>query len=78
MKIQIAGPGCQKCQTTEKTVRNAVAELDLVADITHVTDYKEMAQMGVRITPSVVIDGKIVLSGRVPTLDEAKELLQKP
>ena len=75
MKVQIAGPGCPKCQTTENTVRNALAELNLDADFSHVTDYKEMAQLGVRLTPAVVIDGKIALSGRVPTPDEAKELL---
>lgn len=76
MKVQIAGPGCPKCQTTEKTVRNALAELNMDADLSHVTDYKEMAQLGVRLTPAIVIDGKIALSGRVPTPDEAKKLLE--
>lgn len=77
MKIQIAGPGCPKCQTTEKTVINALAELEKDAEVTHVTDYNEMAQLGVLMTPAVVIDGKIVLSGRVPSLSETKDLLLK-
>ncbi len=76
MKVQIAGPGCPKCQTTEKNVINALAELNKDAEVTHVTDYKEMAQLGVRLTPAIVIDGKIVLSGRVPSPSETKELLQ--
>ena len=76
MKVQIAGPGCPKCQTTEDTVKNALADLNLDADLSHVTDYKDMAHLGVRLTPAVVIDGKIALSGRVPTLDEAKKLLE--
>lgn len=76
MKVQIAGPGCPKCQTTEKTVRDALAELNKEADISHVTDFKEIAQLGVRITPAVIIDGKVVLSGRVPSTAEAKDLFQ--
>ncbi|MBP3193315.1 thioredoxin family protein [Natronogracilivirga saccharolytica] len=76
MKVQIAGPGCPKCQTTEKTVKEALAELNRDAEVIHVTDYQEMARLGVRITPAVVIDGKIALAGRVPSLEEAKDLLQ--
>ncbi len=77
MKVQIAGPGCPRCQSTETAVREALAELNLDAEISKVTDYKDMAQLGVRLTPAVVIDGKIALSGRVPTTSEARELLQK-
>ncbi|MBU1299057.1 MAG: TM0996/MTH895 family glutaredoxin-like protein [Bacteroidetes bacterium] len=75
MKIQIAGPGCQRCQTTERNVFNACAELDLAADISHVYDVKEFAKLGVKITPAVIIDGKIVISGKVPTIEELKKLL---
>ena len=77
MKVQIAGPGCPRCQSTEAAVKEALAELNLDAEISKVTDYKDMAQLGVRLTPAVVIDGKIALSGRVPTTSEAKDLLQK-
>lgn len=75
MKIQIAGPGCQRCQTTERNVFNACAELDLAADISHVYDVNEYAKIGVKITPAVIIDGKIVISGKVPTIEELKKLL---
>jgi len=75
MKIQIAGPGCPRCQATEKNVINACAELNLAADISHIYDVKEFATLGVRMTPAVLIDGKIVVSGRVPTVAELKELL---
>ncbi len=74
MKIQIAGPGCYNCQLTEKNVFNACAELDLAAEISHVSDYASIAELGVR-TPAVVVDGKVVVSGKVPTIGELKTLL---
>jgi small redox-active disulfide protein 2 len=76
MKVQVAGPGCARCESTEKVVKDALASLSKEAEVTKVTDYKDMARLGVRLTPAIVVDGQIVLSGRVPTLDEAKELLK--
>ena len=76
MKIQVAGPGCGRCQTTEKNVRDAVQALSLLADVTHVTDVREYARLGVRLTPAVIVDGKIVCSGKVPTVEEVKSLLK--
>jgi len=52
MKIQIAGPGCPSCQTTERNVVNACAELDLAADISHVTNIAEILELGVMRTPA--------------------------
>jgi small redox-active disulfide protein 2 len=75
MKIQIAGPGCPRCQATEKNVINACSELELPPDICHVYDVEEYAKLGVRITPAVIIDGKIAISGKVPTVEELKKLL---
>jgi small redox-active disulfide protein 2 len=75
MKIQIAGPGCPNCKTTEQRVFNACAELSVDADISHVSDYNEMAKLGVLRTPAVVIDGRIVVMGRVPSVVELKKLI---
>jgi small redox-active disulfide protein 2 len=77
MKIQIAGPGCPNCQTTERNVVNACAELDLAADISHVTNIAEILDLGVMRTPAVVVDDEIVISGRVPTIAELKAALAK-
>lgn len=74
MKIQVAGPGCPRCQTTEQNVINACAELGLAADISHVHDVKEYARLGVRVTPAVIVDGRVVFSGKVPTVEELKKL----
>jgi small redox-active disulfide protein 2 len=77
MKIQIAGPGCPRCQTTEKNVINACAQLDLAADISHIYDVKEFVKLGVMSTPAVIVDGKIVMSGRIPTVGELKAILSE-
>jgi len=77
MKIQIAGPGCPRCRTTEKNVINACEQLDLAADISHIYDVKEFVKLGVMSTPAVIVDGKIVLSGRVPTVGELTTILSE-
>jgi small redox-active disulfide protein 2 len=65
--IEVLGPGCQKCQYTEKVVRDVVDAAGITADIRHVTDYVEIASRGVMSTPAVAVDGVVVLAGRVPT-----------
>jgi len=75
VKIQIAGPGCPRCESTTKNVFNACAELDIAADISHVYDIREYPKMGVRITPAVLINGEIVVSGKVPTVKELKKII---
>jgi len=75
MKIQVAGPGCARCNATEKIVQEVCSELNLPADIEHVYDVKEYAKLGVRLTPAIVVDGKVIFSGKVPTSEELKQLL---
>ena len=75
MKIQIAGPGCPNCKNTEHNVVNACAELDLAADISHVTNIAEIVELGVMRTPGVVVDGRVVVSGHVPSVAELKQIL---
>ncbi len=76
MKIQVVGPGCPRCEATKKNVFNACAELDLAADIEYVRNISEFAKLGVMMTPAVVVDGKVVVSGKVPTVAELKQLLR--
>lgn len=78
MKIQIAGPGCPRCNQAEKNVVAACDELNLTADISHIRDPKEMAKLGVMMTPAVIVDGKIISSGKIPTVEELKKLLAEP
>jgi len=75
MNIQILGTGCPKCKTLEKAVREIVAESKLDATVTKVDDIMEILKFNVMTTPALVIDGKVVLKGRVPSMAELKEIL---
>lgn len=65
--IEVLGPGCNNCRRLEANVRDAVARAGIEADIRHVTDYAEIACRGVMSTPGLVIDGRVVSTGTIPT-----------
>lgn len=73
--IEVLGPGCQKCQYVEKVVREVVDASGIQAEVRHVTDYAEIASRGVLSTPGLVIDGVVVLAGRVPTREQVESWL---
>ena len=66
MDIKILGPGCPKCNQTEKVVREAVKEAGVDAQIEKVTDTMEIAGYGVFGTPAVVVDGEVKSVGKIP------------
>lgn len=70
MKILVMGPGCPKCEQTAQTVREAVAEAGVQAEIEKVKDFKEIAKHGVFSTPAVVIDGQVKVTGKAPSKKE--------
>ena len=72
MEIKVLGPGCPKCETTEKLVNEVVAEAGVEAQIEKVSDIIEIAKHGVFMTPSVVIDGEVKCVGKVPKREEIK------
>jgi small redox-active disulfide protein 2 len=65
--IEVLGPGCNNCTKLEANAREAVARSGIEAEIRHVTDYAEIASRGVMNTPGLVIDGKVVSTGKIPT-----------
>ncbi len=75
MNIKVLGPGCKKCHETEKLVREVVAEAGSDAVVEYVTDIAELAKMGIFITPAVIGNGKIKLTGKVPTKTEVRSWL---
>ncbi len=75
MDIKILGSGCPNCKKLEERTRQAVKELEVEATIEKVTDYKDIVSFGVMSTPALVVDGKVKLSGRVPTKEEIKKYL---
>jgi small redox-active disulfide protein 2 len=72
MEIKVLGPGCPKCQQTEKIVKEVVSEADVDAEIGHVTDTMEIAGYGVFGTPAVVVDGEVKSVGKIPKKEEVK------
>ncbi len=74
MKIEVVGPGCGRCLATEKNVKEAVQQLGLAAEIAKVTNVTEFAKKGVTFTPAVIVDGKVKVSGKIPTVEELKQI----
>ena len=73
--IQILGTGCPKCKKLEENTRLAVQQIGLECEVLKVADINAIMHMGVMMTPALVIDGKVVLSGKVPSVEELKQLL---
>lgn len=77
MKIEILGTGCAKCISLEKVVKEAVAKSGKFAQIQKVDDIVKIMEYGVMSTPGLVIDGKVVSSGKLLSVDEVLALIQK-
>jgi len=75
MKIQILGSGCAKCRALAEVSEQAARDMGLTYELEKITDVKRFADFGVMFTPALVVDGTVKVSGKVPSLDEAKELL---
>lgn len=75
MEIKVLGPGCSNCQTLHNRAEEAVKTAGIAATVTKVTEYDEMLSYGILQTPGLVIDGKLVLSGRVPSVGELVTLI---
>ncbi|MCQ5337530.1 MAG: thioredoxin family protein [Candidatus Methanomethylicia archaeon] len=76
IKVFGSDPPCARCRATEKIVREVVKELNLNVDVKHISVFSEEAdKYGITTTPAVVINDKIVFSGRVPTKEEIKDII---
>lgn len=75
MIVKILGPGCRNCHSLEERTREALAQLGLQAQIEAVTDYAEIAGYGVMKTPGLVVDEEVVVSGKVPSVEDLTKLL---
>ena len=77
MEIKVLGPGCAKCQETEKLVKETVAETGVEADVEKVTDIMKIAGYGVVVTPAVMVDGEIKSVGKIPSKEDIKSWIGK-
>ncbi len=75
MKIEVLGPGCPKCMSMEQNVKKALSELAVQAEVEKVTDIQKIIEKGILTTPALVIDGKVVLQGKNPTIPQLKSLI---
>ena len=76
-KVEVLGMGCPKCQATLKNVEKTIETLGMDAEVIKVEDLEEIAAHGVMITPALMVDGEIVILGRIPTVGEIEQLLQR-
>jgi small redox-active disulfide protein 2 len=75
MKLQILGTGCAKCNALTQATEQAAQTLGLQYELEKVTDLNQMMSFGVMMTPALVVDGKVKVSGKVPSVDDIKKLL---
>jgi len=76
MKIEVLGTGCAKCNQLEKDVYNALAELDIAAEVTKVKNISKIMAYKVMVTPALVIDGEVKIAGRLPRKEELHKYIK--
>lgn len=76
MKIQILGTGCPKCSQLYQNAQQAVIESGVDAEVVKVTDLNAIMAFGVMVTPALAIDGIVKSSGKVPSADDIKQMIQ--
>lgn len=79
MKIEVLGSGCPRCHTLEERAKEAVKQLGIEAEVEHITDLQHsigrMQAVRAMTTPALVVDGKLVLQGKVPSVPELVQTL---
>ena len=75
MKLQILGTGCAKCNALTQATEQAAQTLGVPYELEKVTDLNRIMSFGVMMTPALVVDGKVKVSGKVPSVDDLKKLL---
>lgn len=77
INVKVLGSGCANCRTLEARTTEALGRLGVSAVIEKVTDYQEIASYGVVSTPALVVDEKVVVTGRVPSVSELEAMLHR-
>jgi small redox-active disulfide protein 2 len=74
-KLQILGTGCPKCQKLAEVAEQAAKSLGIDYEIEKVTDISKIMSFGVMMTPALAVDGEVKVAGRVPSVEELKEMI---
>ena len=75
VKIKILGTGCAKCKKLAEQTELAAKAMGIEYSLEKITDIQEIINFGVMSTPALVVDGKVLLTGKLPTVEELKKLL---
>ncbi len=74
-ELLVLGPGCARCEMLADRVKEAAEELGIECEIIKFTDVNAIAGFGVMTTPALIVDGKLMFQGRVPSVEELKNML---
>ncbi len=77
MDIKVIGTGCEKCTNLYENVKKACQELGIEAEITKVEDLVEIVKLGVMAAPSLMVDGKLLINGRVMKYEKVRDIIAK-
>lgn len=77
IEIKVLGPGCFNCKKLEELTRSALESLAIEAKVEKVSNYQQIMDLGVMRTPGLVINGKVVSSGRIPSVEEITGWVQE-
>ena len=74
-RIEVLGPGCTRCRETYRVVQHVVESAGIQVELVKEESYERMVALGLLSTPGIAIDGRVVVSGRIPKAQEVRELL---
>jgi small redox-active disulfide protein 2 len=77
MKIEVLGTGCTTCNSAEAVVRKAVEKSGVEIEVIKVSDRKEIAKSGVLITPGIIVNGRLKLTGKIPSVEEVSDWIRE-
>jgi len=77
MKLEVLGTGCPKCKKTFSNAEEAVKDLGVDAEVTKVYETSEITERGVALTPALALDGEVKISGKIPSVEEIKDLINE-
>ena len=77
MNIEVCGSGCSKCAELEKRANEAVLRAGITAVVEHTYDMNKIIARGILLTPALVVEGKVVVSGKIPDVDQIAGMLKK-
>ncbi|MGC8829784.1 MAG: thioredoxin family protein [Verrucomicrobiia bacterium] len=77
MQLLIVGPGCSRCKTLAQFTEQAAKELGIEYELNNVTDLKQIMALGIMMTPALVVNGNVKVTGKVPSVAEIKQILKE-